>query len=94
MTIGHKHLTVLSEEQLEAVHSAIASIDAAEASLQVAAQHLAALPASFHAERSKIARSAEAMKWERKAVADRLEQLLGRDKSRSPHNTFGSGLGN
>lgn len=90
MTIGHQHLTVLGAEQIEMVHSAILSIDAAEANLQTAVAHLAPLPACFHSERSKIARSAEALKWERKAVVDRLEQLQGRNKVRGQHNTFGA----
>ena len=82
MTARTQCLTKLSDAQLAAVQDCLAAIDAAEGFMFTAVAKLGDAGPTFHNERAKLARSGEALKWERKAVADRLAELVGRGQSR------------
>lgn len=76
--IGTKHLTRLTPEQVRGVKGVLMLLDDARAAIEESAKGLP--DKGFAAEKEKLLRSAEGVKWERSTVDSRLNELLDKGK--------------
>jgi hypothetical protein len=79
VTIGKKHLTRLTPDDVRAIKSSLASLTSAHDDVQIAASTLASIK-GLDNEVAKLRRSADGLKWERQAVDERMTELLGQAK--------------